>query len=132
MAFIWSKEMETGNHQIDMEHKQLVGKINDFYQACGEGKGTEECLNVLRFLKRYTATHFAHEEKLQQESHYPDFHRHKLLHKSFIQAVDSIEEKLIKEGSSVSLVVEINQKIGNWLIDHIKKEDVKIARHIGK
>ncbi len=122
--------METGHHQIDLEHKQLLEKINDFYAACGEGKAKEESLDMLRFLKRYTVTHFAHEEKLQEECHYPEMARHKQLHKNFIQSVEHIEEKLKHEGVSVSLVVEINQKIGFWLINHIKIEDKKLAQYI--
>lgn len=130
MALEWSKDMEIGNHQIDREHRQLVDKVNEFYVACQKGKGKEEMLSILRFLKQYTVTHFAHEEKLQMESHYPDFARHRRIHNDFIQTVLAVEEKLEKEGPSVTLVVEINQKIGNWLINHIKKEDTKVGKHL--
>lgn len=132
MALKWSKEIETGHHQIDLEHKQLLEKINDFYSACGEGNAVEESLSMLRFLKRYTVTHFAHEERLQEEFNFPEMKRHKLLHKEFISAVDDIEQKLIHEGVSVTLVVEINQKIGFWLINHIKIEDKKLAQYIAR
>lgn len=130
MSIQWSKELEIGNHQIDMEHKQLVGKINDFYSACANGKGTDECLNILRFLKQYTVSHFAHEEKLQELYKYPQIEQHKRLHRAFVQSVEEIETHLEKDGCSVRTVVEINQKIGLWLINHIKKEDIKLVNYL--
>lgn len=130
MSLEWSKDMEVGNLQIDREHKQLFDKINDFYNACNQGKGKEECLSILGFLKQYTVTHFQHEEALQEKYGYPHIEKHKLLHRSFVQSVEDIEQHLQKEGISISTVVEINQKIGFWLINHIKKEDTKIAHYI--
>ncbi|MFI3253983.1 MAG: hemerythrin family protein [Eubacteriales bacterium] len=132
MSLLWSKDMEVGNYQIDGEHKQLLEKINEFYTACSEGKAKEETLNILRFLKQYTVSHFAHEEKLQEASNYPDIKRHKELHRQFILSVEDIEHKLKTEGVSVTLVVEINQKIGFWLINHIKREDVRLGKHIAE
>ncbi len=130
MSLQWSKDMEIGHHQVDREHKQLVEKINEFYHACNEGTASEEALNILRFLKQYTVSHFAHEEKLQEASNYPEIARHKELHRQFVLSVEEIEHKLKTEGVSVSLVVEINQKIGFWLINHIKREDRKLANYI--
>ncbi|MFI3250082.1 MAG: bacteriohemerythrin [Eubacteriales bacterium] len=130
MAIIWTKEIETGNDLIDSEHKELFAKINAFLEACSQGKGRSEILNTLEFLKSYTATHFDHEENLLKESGYPDYLRHKQLHVLFNQSVDKIEKKFLAEGASVVLVGEINQNIGNWLMAHIKAEDMKFGKFL--
>ncbi|SHJ91028.1 hemerythrin [Hathewaya proteolytica DSM 3090] len=130
MAFIWSKELETGNTQIDGEHKQLIQAINDLLAACSSGKGRSEIEHTVDFLNQYTKTHFAHEQVLQIKSKYPDFVNHKRYHDEFIKVVDNITGRLKTEGATVQLVAEINKQLGNWLVNHIKREDTKVAKHI--
>lgn len=132
MALSWSSDLETGNPIIDSEHQELIKKVNDFYFACSQGKAVDEVLNMLRFLKLYTDKHFAHEEKLQQDSNYPEFNNHRMLHRVFQDRVDELEIKIRKEGISIGSVVEINQKVGYWLMEHIKKEDVKLAKYLAE
>lgn len=132
MAFTWTKNIETGNQLIDSEHKELLNKINDFMNACSQGKGRGEILNTLNFLKKYTATHFAHEEELQQKSNYPDYTRHKQLHNEFNRSIAKIEQKFLAEGASIAMVSEINQNIGDWLIRHIKAEDIKLGKYLAE
>ena len=85
---------------------------------------------VLDFLNEYTKTHFGHEEILQRESGYPDYPNHEKYHTGFIKMVADMSERVKKEGPSVELVGEINRKLGDWLLNHIKKQDVKVAAHI--
>lgn len=130
MAFIWSSEIETGNLQIDTEHKELIGAINRLLEACSQGKGRKELENTVNFLKDYTKTHFSHEEQLQKKFNYPDYPNHKQYHDTFVREVEEIASKLKQEGATILLVGQVNSKIGSWLINHIKSEDVKVARHI--
>ncbi|MPN04571.1 Bacteriohemerythrin [bioreactor metagenome] len=86
----------------------------------------------MKFLSSYTKTHFAHEEVLQVKYNYPDYNNHKKYHKHFVEQVENIHKKLLAEGSNIALIGEINSKVGNWIISHIKREDVKVAQHIKK
>lgn len=61
---------------------------------------------------------------------YPDRVNHKKMHEGFKKTVKEINERLEKEGSSVALVGKINSDVAGWLINHIKKQDVKVAKHI--
>ncbi|KAF5084243.1 bacteriohemerythrin [Anaerotignum sp.] len=130
MAFTWTKDLETGNTQIDTEHKQLIQAINNLLDACSSGKGRAEVTNTVDFLAQYTRTHFSHEQVLQQKYKYPDYENHKKLHENFIKVVDGIAVRLKKEGATIQLVGEVNMQVGSWLINHIKREDVKVAKHI--
>lgn len=130
MAYRWSDDLLTGNTQIDTEHQELIRAINDLLEACSQGKGRAELEKTVQFLASYTRTHFGREEVLQRKYGYPDYNNHKEYHKYFIEQVDNIHKKLSAEGPSVALVGEINNKVGNWIINHIKREDVKVARHI--
>lgn len=130
MAYKWSDDLLTGNMQIDTEHKELIKAINDLLDACSMGKGRAELEKTVKFLSSYTKTHFAHEEVLQMKYNYPDYNNHKKYHKHFVEQVENIHKKLLTEGSNIVLVGEINSKVGNWIISHIKREDVKVAQHI--
>ncbi len=130
MAYTFTKDLETGNPLIDSEHRQLIDAINGLLAACAAGKGRAELANTTKFLKEYTAKHFGDEEKLQIQNQYPDYVNHKRYHEDFKKVVAEICTKLDKEGPSVTLVGEVNSAIAGWLINHIKKEDVKVAAHI--
>lgn len=130
MAYRWSDDLLTGNTQIDTEHKELIRAINDLLDACSKGKGRAELEKTVEFLSSYTKTHFGREEVLQRKYGYPDYNNHIKYHKYFIDQVENIHKKLLESGANVALVGEINSKVGNWIINHIKKEDVKVAKHI--
>lgn len=130
MAYKWSDDLLTGNKQIDTEHEELIKAINDLLDACSKGKGRAELEKTVKFLSSYTKTHFAHEEVLQRKYGYPDYKNHKEYHKYFIEQVENIHNKLSTSGANIALVGEINSKVGNWIIKHIKTEDVKVAKHI--
>lgn len=130
MAYKWSDDLLTGNMQIDTEHKELINAINDLLDACNKGKGRAELEKTVKFLSSYTKTHFSREEVLQMKYKYPDYNNHKKYHQNFIDTVENIQKKLLADGPNIALVGEINSKVANWLISHIKREDVKVAAHI--
>lgn len=130
MAYTWSKELETGNEMIDTQHKQLIEAFNNLLEACTTGKAQTDLNKTMDFLIQYTVKHFADEEKLQRQYNYPEYENHKKLHEDFKLVVLDLAEQLKKDGSSISLVTKVNLNIGNWLRNHIKKEDAKIAVHI--
>lgn len=130
MAYKWSGDLLTGNKQIDTEHKELLNAINNLLDACSVGKGRTEVESTVKFLTSYTKTHFSHEEALQRKYNYPDYNNHKKEHTQFIETIEDIQRKLLSNGPSVILVGEVNSKVASWVIRHIKKEDVKVAKHI--
>lgn len=130
MAYEWNKNLETGNETIDNQHRQLINAINELLSACAVGKGRTKLIEISNFLLEYTKTHFAAEEKLQLQSHYPDYVNHKKYHEGFVKVVNDIVSQLEKDGPTIVMVGKINNAIAGWLINHISNEDVKVATHI--
>lgn len=126
----WDESWETGNQLIDSQHKEFIRRINNLLEACSLGKGRDEIFSAAQFLTEYTDKHFGDEEKLQKQYAYPDRVNHKKMHEGFKKTVKEINERLEKEGSSVALVGKINSDVAGWLINHIKKQDVKVAKYI--
>lgn len=130
MAYVFTKDLETGNMMIDQQHKQLIDAINRLLEACAQGKGRAEIEKTMAFMSDYTVRHFGDEEKLQMQHMYPDYINHKKYHEAFKQVVREIQTELQQSGPTVALTAKINMSIAGWLLNHIKKEDVKVAAHI--
>lgn len=130
MAFVWTDDLLTGNSTIDSQHKQLIKAIGDLMEACSGGKAGEQLDSTMKFLIDYTAKHFGDEERLQQQHSYPDYPNHKKLHAYFTATVGDLAKQLKADGPSVTLVVKIQNSLGQWFVNHIKSEDKKVAAHI--
>lgn len=130
VSFAWSKSLETGNEQIDAEHKQLLQAVNRLLEACATGKGGDELAGTIDFLTEYTMTHFSHEEGLQLRYGYPDYPNHKKFHETFIKVVENLSTRLKAEGATPQLITEMNKQLAGWLLNHIKTEDARVAKYI--
>ena len=83
MAYVFTRDLETGNAKIDSQHKELFDAMNKLEAACSQGKGRVEVEKTLQFLSDYITKHFGDEETLQRQSGYPDFMKHKGFHETF-------------------------------------------------
>ena len=129
MAIAWTNDLETGNTQIDNEHKQLIKAADELLEACSQGKGRQEIGHAVEFLSSYTKTHFAHEEQLMSKHKYPDYIVHKNWHIDFIKEIESVAEKMKAEGATIALVALVNNKLSQ-LLRHIRTDDLKLSQFI--
>lgn len=126
----WNDSLSVGVEAIDTQHKALIKAVNDLFDACSKGQGRKKISETMEFLQSYVVTHFGDEEKLQLSCQYPDYTRHKGLHKEFVDEFLKYKQKLEAEGPSISLVAQFNTFVSRWLINHISREDKKIGEHI--
>jgi len=127
MAIEWNKDLETGNSNIDNQHKELFRRFDSLMDACNQRKGKEEVCKVLLFLGDYVRTHFAMEEELQLSHNYPQYPAHKEQHEGFIKELEKLEQQFEMEGATLSLVIQTNQSMVSWLINHINVKDKDLA-----
>lgn len=130
MAYTFTPDLLTGNTTIDEQHKHLIEAINKLLAACSTGQGRAELESTTKFLYDYTSKHFADEERLQMQYKYPDYVQHKQYHEGFKKVVLDLSKELNEQGATVTLVGKVNSSVAGWLLNHIKREDVKVAAHI--
>lgn len=130
MAYLWSPVLETGHDKIDEQHKQLLEALNGIANAFKQGTGDEELLKTLAFLTNYTVMHFTTEEDLMKEYDYHGYQSHRKTHEDFKVIVSQLTQRLQKEGPSEDLIVTVTAIIGDWLISHIRVDDVRMAKFI--
>jgi methyl-accepting chemotaxis protein len=128
--YLWDDSLSVGVKKIDDQHKQLFFAVNDLIDAIEANRGQAELKKALDFLTDYVGTHFADEEKIQEECGYPDRENHKRIHDAFTKSAVALAQEFVKSGSSDGLVKEVKRKFGDWLVTHIKGQDSKIGAYI--
>lgn len=117
---VWSADLDTGIDVIDKQHRRIVDYINELHDARTGGHQKEDIGKVIDELVDYTLSHFAFEESLQEEAHYPFLKAHKKVHDLFVKRVGEYQERF-KLGDDVS--EELNNLLVTWLFNHIKRDD---------
>ena len=94
MKFIeWTTDLDTGFHDIDKQHQELVFHINKFYQA--NEAGDKERMSIVLFdLIASAHSHFEYEEKLMEDAHYPLVEPHRRVHQNFVNKLMDLHAKL--------------------------------------
>jgi len=124
----WVADYETGNKIVDNDHKQIFELVKKVLDNAFENR-TEKVNTSIEFLAQYVLQHFANEEKLMDESNYPEAATHKALHSAFVKSVVALQEKVKKEGDTLNIGMEINTTVIGWLMDHVLGRDKLLAGH---
>jgi methyl-accepting chemotaxis protein len=128
--YVWDKSFATGNKTIDSQHKMLFDAINKLITAMRENAAGTELKNAINFLSDYTVKHFFDEEQIQKQAGYPDYPSHHKMHEDFKMVVKELSHKLILSGANEGLINDVREKIGNWLVTHIKGQDIKLGMYL--
>ena len=126
----WKDEYAVGHSLIDSHHRELFERFSALISACRAKKGREEIGRLYDFLDEYVNYHFFAEEALMAETIYPDMANHQRQHREFIQRLRQWQSQFEKAGASFDLLVETNEALFIWLIQHIRSVDMKLARII--
>src|ERR1035438_882051 len=98
IMFKWKNEYVVGIGSIDAQHQGLFAIGRELYAAMTAGQGKSVLARILARLVQYTTVHFAHEERLMQLYHYPDFAKHRSEeHTSELQSLRHLVCRLLLE-----------------------------------
>jgi len=130
MEYKFDKSLETGHAKIDEQHKQLFTALNAIIEASEQGRGKDEIYKTLNFLNQYTIMHFKTEENLQKEYEFPGYEAHKKYHDDFKATVKDLTNTLIEKGPEKELIDTAAKTVGDWLVTHIKGNDIAMAAYL--
>lgn len=129
MMLQFTEDMKIGMPLIDSQHKSMIDFANKLSVLCEENPGKEGLMESLDFLGNYVVQHFSDEEKLQVESNYPRYEQHRGIHQEFVETFQSLHAEFEKNGPSAEFTEALTNSVFNWIITHIKKEDVVFGKH---
>ncbi len=123
----------TGIETVDNEHRQLFQIINEIAETLmDESKAADEVLlsskKLLVSLRRYAATHFAHEENYMKEIHDPELLRQKREHAEFTEKVNSVDLETMDVSKGIRVLLDMMEYLSLWLYRHILSSDTLIGK----
>ncbi len=119
----WNDTWLVGVQEVDAQHKHLVSLLNQLHEAMMQGHGKNVLGPILDSLVRYTQVHFTAEERLMQQSKYPDIVNHKREHDALTQKVLDFQKNFV--AGRIALGIEVMQFLSSWLQGHIRGTDKK-------
>jgi len=132
MALLWTKNLEVGVDLIDQQHKKWFEKADQLFEAGKTGKSKEYIVQMFNFLDDYTKTHFRDEEKYMLSINYPEYSTQKQLHEGFIKKLAELRKSYETDGINITVILNSNQFILDWLTKHISVADKKVGEFVKK
>ncbi|HET6467494.1 MAG TPA: bacteriohemerythrin [Geminicoccaceae bacterium] len=131
MALIeWRREFETGIAEVDHEHQELVGLINELH---GQLKGEASRDTVSRFLGEVFArisAHFALEETVMRKHRYDEYLAHKAEHEHLLDEIRDIMDAY-EAGAYLDYQDALGRAVRDWFVNHFKTKDARLHRMLG-
>lgn len=125
---IWNDSYCTGIAIIDSQHKSIVDQINNLIDNLDSEDKSHLSLEIIKLLDRYSAEHFATEEKYMKNSDYPNIEAHIKQHHAFKMNAVKSAIKLVKGVETVP--EETILYLRNWWSNHILKTDMEYKNYL--
>ena len=129
MIIEFNESLITGIIDIDMQHKNLFDSINKLSQNPGDSSQT---WSVLLDIQAYASEHFETEEPCMRQFNYPEIEEHIKEHKKFLEDFKKIKEEFEKTGFAVDFSLKLQSFLAEWITNHYKEIDVKMADFLKK
>lgn len=129
MALHWTSALSVGVRELDAQHRELFARVDRLLDAMLHGDRSEAA-RLLAFLREYEAVHLPAEERLMEETAYPDLGRHLDEHRRFGAQLRELEAESREEGPTASLVLRLERLSVAWLHDHVYVADVAMGRWV--
>lgn len=123
----WMPNLSVGVQLIDDQHKTLFEKVDRLFDAVKSGKAKEYVGELLAFLKEYTQTHFADEERYMLSIQYPHYKEQKEAHDYFVAQLTKLQNDYQTSGGNLLVILNANHLVSEWLMKHISVMDRKIG-----
>jgi hemerythrin len=130
MPIVWNPNLAVGVKHIDDQHKKWFEKANELFEAGKERRAKDYIKTMLDFLDEYTKQHFRDEEAYMEEIRYPGIEAQKRAHASFINELAKLKNDYAESGGNITVIVNANKMVINWLTNHIKSMDKKIGDYV--
>ena len=131
MAYLeWKKEYTVGVPRMDKHHKKLFHIIKELHDGIGAGEVDEILNEIFARLIDYTEYHFTEEVKLLETFKYPQVNDQKIQHNFFISALKDVTHKYLQCERSLSVIMEVQSLLRDWLVNHIMDHDIKYSSFI--
>lgn len=123
----WRDEYSIGIADIDYEHRELIGLINDLIDGIAEDSA-DAVMDHLGEIYARIAAHFALEEKIMRERNYDQYADHKADHDRLLDAIRDIMDEYDDDASLDN--DEFVDRLDHWFTDHFRTKDARMHKQL--
>ncbi|MDR1586735.1 MAG: bacteriohemerythrin [Treponema sp.] len=123
---VWKQEYSVEVEEIDNQHKELLNIVNSLL-SCYLGnktKGKEFFIKIINGAFEHIKFHFATEENIMQETHYPNYAEHKAEHDNMVGNLTVLINDTVS-GKIEFDVLAFALNLKDWFLNHIPEHDIK-------
>jgi hemerythrin len=124
----WSAKYSVNVRELDWQHQQLFGMLNELYDAMQQGNGRAIVGAILERLLNYTQYHFKSEEALLREHGYAEDASHRAEHAALTHRTRALLRRF--EGGELGVASETLRFLADWLKSHIVASDLRYAQFL--
>jgi hemerythrin len=124
MIIKWEEIDSVNVKELDTQHQQLVGIINQFFVTDHGDK--DGLLKIIKELNAYAEYHFSDEEKYFAQFHYEKTAEHQKQHQFYREKISEFAKK-IETGNGAEIIPEISKFLHDWWVFHINHSDIEYS-----
>lgn len=123
MHIEWEDRFTTGQEMIDLQHRRLIGILNDLYADIGAGRAEDALFKVFSELRRYADYHFGTEERLLRQHCVAPVRvkAHLAEHETYRRRVAELQSR--HDGGERLVLVQVLAFVCDWWLQHIAVGD---------
>ena len=121
----WDDTLRTGHAGMDADHGRLTELFNLLAGTVEQDQGTDACARLLDDIVEHTRAHFAQEEELMAQYHYPEREQHIAEHAMLID--QALGYRATFEADRAASPVAVSAFPEVWLAYHILFTDKHLA-----
>jgi hemerythrin len=126
----WSPELTLNHELLDEDHVEIFRRMSAAGAALdGPTAGVERAVAALADV---LVTHLATEERLMEESLYPERARHRSAHELFMADFLQLREELREKGPTPLVADWIQRRLPEWLRFHIRVNDLPFGLYLSR
>jgi hemerythrin-like metal-binding protein len=130
MAGDWSPELTLNNELLDEQHVELFRKLSAAAAALdGPREGVAEAVDAFADA---LVTHLAVEERLMDETLYPERVRHKSAHELFVADLEKLRRELAAAGPTPAVADGLRRRVPEWLRFHTRVNDAPFGAFLAR
>ena len=131
MALIeWRDEFNTGVAEVDHEHQELIGMINDLHAQLQGGADRDAIADFLGEVFAKISAHFALEETVMRKHRYDEYEAHKSEHEALLDDIRDIMDDY-EAGTYEDAGQALATTVRDWFINHFKTKDARLHKQLG-
>ncbi len=128
--FTWTEDISVGDETIDEQHRGIISATNQLLGVVTGERRLEDTYGVIVAIERYIRDHFSYEETYMAQNGYPEIEQHRNIHQGLINDFLKRKKELLDSGLSETIILNLENYLGTWLLRHVGEEDQKYAKYI--